>query len=395
MIPHDHRMSNNAGLPHRKILLLSVSAGAGHTRAAEAIRCCAAGSGVTAIHLDVMDFVTPVLRKIYTDFHISLVSRAPTLWGYLYQVTNRAQPDGIMQRARRWLERQNARRLLTAISAFKPDAIICTHFLPAEILSGLTARGELACPVWVQVTDFDLHRMWVHEHMAGYFAANDEVAFRMRDLGIAADAIHVVGIPIMPVFAQPLARSACAREFGLDPHKATLLLMGGGAGLGSLEKTAQRLLAADLDFQLIVLAGNNGAALAALRQLALRHPGRLWAQGHTKQVERLMACVDVVITKSGGLTTAECLALGLPMIINAPIPGQEERNADFLLEQGVALKATDGATLEYRVRHLLAHPEKLKDMRARAWALGLPHAAQDVLDTVLDNLMDQGMNDAL
>jgi len=384
-------------MTNKKILLLSVSAGAGHTRAAEAIRCCAAvpGSGVTAIHLDVMDFVTPLLRNIYTDFHISLVSRAPTLWGYLYQVTNRAQPDGVLQRTRRWLERQNARRLLKAITTVKPDAIICTHFLPAEILSGLTASGDLACPVWVQVTDFDLHRMWVHEHMAGYFAANDEVAFRMRGQGIASDAIHVVGIPIMPVFAQPLARSTCAREFGLDPCKATLLLMGGGAGLGSLEKIAQRLLAANLDFQLIVLAGNNGAALAALRQLALRHPGRLWAQGHTKQVERLMACSDVVITKPGGLTTAECLALGLPMIINAPIPGQEERNADFLLEQGVALKATDGVTLEYRVRHLLAHPEKLTDMRGKAWALGLPHAAQDVLDIVLDKLMDQGNRDAL
>jgi processive 1,2-diacylglycerol beta-glucosyltransferase len=383
-------------LSQKKILLLSVSAGAGHTRAAEAIRGCAAAQavGVTAIHLDVMDFVTPVLRKIYTDFHISLVSRAPTLWGYLYQVTNRARPDGIMQRTRRWLERQNARRLLKAIATFNPDAIICTHFLPAEILSGLIARGELACPVWVQVTDFDLHRMWVHEHMAGYFAANDEVGFRMRGHGIASGAIHVVGIPIMPAFAQPLERSVCARAFGLDPCKPTLLLMGGGGGIGRLEQMAQRLLAADLDFQLIVLAGNNGAALAALRQLAQRYPGRLWPQGHTNVVERLMACVDVVITKSGGLTTAECLALGLPMIINAPIPGQEERNADFLLEQGVALKASDAATLEYRVRHLLAHPEKLADMGAKAWALGRPHAAQDVLDTVLDHLIDQGNRDA-
>jgi processive 1,2-diacylglycerol beta-glucosyltransferase len=196
------------------------------------------------------------------------------------------------------------------------------------------------------------------------------------------------------VFAQTLERSACAREFGLDAQRPTLLLMGGGAGLGSLDQVAQRLLALGSDFQLIVLAGHNGTALAALRKLALRYPGRLWPQGHTNQVERLMGCVDVVITKSGGLTTAECLALGLPMIINAPLPGQEERNADFLLEQGAALKAIDGATLEYRVRHLLAHPEKLDAMRASAWALGRPHAAQDVLDIVLDNLMDQGSNDA-
>jgi processive 1,2-diacylglycerol beta-glucosyltransferase len=380
-----------------KILLLSVSAGAGHARAAEAIRCYAdqPGSSVTARHLDVMDFVTPVLRKIYTDFHISLVSRAPTLWGYLYQMTNRAPVNGPMQRARRWLERQNAKRLLKEIIGFDADIIICTHFLPAEILSSLIECGELDTPVWVQVTDFDLHRMWVHPHMAGYFAANDEVAFRMRAHGIAADTIHVTGIAIMPVFSQTFERNACARQFGLNPDQATLLLMGGGAGLGSLESVAARLLALDRDFQLIVLAGKNGAALAALRQLALHHPGRLLVQGYTNCVEQLMACADLVITKSGGLTSAECLALGLPMIINVPLPGQEEHNADFLLEQGVALKAIDDATLEYRVRHLLQHPAKLADMRARARALGRPHAAQQVLDIVLARLPETVPNGTL
>ena len=376
----------------KKILLLSVSAGAGHMRAAEAIRCWASAPEVIAHHLDVMDFVTPVLRKIYTDFHISLVSRAPTLWGYLYQVTNRAPSDGWMQRARRWIERQNARRLLKEIVAFDADIIICTHFLPAEILSNLTASGELDKPVWVQVTDFDLHRMWVHPHMAGYFAGNDEVAFRMQSLGIAADAIHVTGIAIMPVFSQALERSVCAREYGLDPELTTLLLMGGGAGLGSLESIAARLLALEPHFQLIVLAGRNGAALAALRQLALHHPGRLLVQGYTNCVERLMACADVAITKSGGLTSAECLAMGLPMIINAPLPGQEEHNADFLLEQGVALKAIDDVTLEYRVRHLLQHPAKLADMRAKARLLGRPDAAQQVLEIVLNPALKNGQN---
>lgn len=382
----------------QKILLLSVSAGAGHMRAAEAIRCWASAPEVIAHHLDVMDFVTPVLRKIYTDFHISLVSRAPTLWGYLYQVTNRAPSDGWMQRARRWIERQNARRLLKEIVAFDADIIICTHFLPAEILSTLIARGELDKPVWVQVTDFDLHRMWVHPHMAGYFAGNDEVAFRMRSLGIAADAIHVTGIAIMPAFSPTFSpapeRSVCAREFGLNPNMTTLLLMGGGAGLGSLESIAARLLALEPHFQLIVLAGRNGAALAALRQLALHHPGRLLVQGYTNCVERLMACADVAITKSGGLTSAECLAMGLPMIINVPLPGQEEHNADFLLEQGVALKALDGVTLEYRVRHLLQHPAKLADMRAKARLLGRPDAAQRVLEIVLNPVLQNVQNPA-
>jgi len=375
-------------MPQKKILLLSVSAGAGHMRAAEAIRAYAnrPDTGVTATHLDVMDYVSKSFRKLYTDFYITLVNKAPTLWGYLYQITNAAQPDSSLQKLRRGVERLNTQALLKEIAAFKPDAIICTHFLPAEILAGMIRAARLACPVWVQVTDFDLHRMWVHDDMAGYFAANDEVAFRMRAQGIPPQTIHVTGIPIMPAFAQALDRSACASAFGLDPQGTTFLLMGGGAGLGSLDSIAERLLALEGNFQLIVLAGKNAHALAALQALAARNPGRLLAQGFTDQVERLMACADLVITKPGGLTTSECLAMGLPMIVNAPIPGQEERNADFLLEQGVALKAFDGVTLEYRVRYLLEHPAKLAEMRNKARALGRPDAARKVLDVVLGRI---------
>jgi processive 1,2-diacylglycerol beta-glucosyltransferase len=369
----------------KKILLLSVSAGAGHMRAAEAIRAAAnaAPGAVVATHLDVMDYVTSGFRKMYTEFYLKLVNKAPALWGYLYQASNDARPDSTMQQLRRGLERLNTRALMKAIEEAQPDAIVCTHFLPAEILARAIRKRGFATPVWVQVTDFDLHRMWVHENMAGYFAGNEEVAYRMRRCGIAPERIHVTGIPIMPAFGQALDRAACARAYGLDPAFTTFLLMGGGAGLGSLETVAERLLALEGSFQLIVLAGRNAKALAALKVLETRFPGRLLAQGFTDQVERLMACADLVVTKPGGLTSSECLAMGLPMIVNSPIPGQEERNADYLLEQGVALKAVDGPTLEYRVAHLLAHPGQLAAMGARARALGRAHAAAAVLDRVL------------
>lgn len=370
----------------KKILLLSVSAGAGHQRAAEALRATAKQNPdePEVLHLDVMDFVTAGFRKVYTDFYIKLVNKAPTLWGYLYHATNEAQADSTMERLRRGIERLNARPLLQAITEFAPDVIICTHFLPAEMLSRQIRKERLHCPVWVQVTDFDLHRMWVHEHMAGYFAASEEVADRMRANGIPAESIHVTGIPIMPAFTQSLDRQACAAEFGLDPALRTFMLMGGGAGLGGLDKVAERLLSLPGDFQLIVLAGKNASALQALQKLATRYPGRLLPQGFTDNVERLMVCSDLVITKPGGLTTSECLAMGLPMIVNSPIPGQEERNADFLLEQGVALKAYDDISLAYRLNSLLQHPEKLADMRDKAAALGRPQAARQVLQTILN-----------
>jgi processive 1,2-diacylglycerol beta-glucosyltransferase len=368
-----------------KLMVLSVSSGAGHGRAADAI-CSQANAGnaqVAARHIDVMDLASFALRKVYTRLYIALVNKFPSLWHQIYHRTDRSQSNGLFDRLRRAMEQASVSRLLQEIERVAPDAIICTHFLPAEILARMRRNGRLGCPVWVQVTDFDVHRMWVHNGITGYFAGNEEVAYRLRDRGVAANAIRVTGIPIMEAFRQTPDRVECASELGIDPTRMTLLLMGGGAGLGNLDEVADRLMQLDRDFQLVVMAGRNIAALARLRTLEKRFPNRLFAYGYTGHVAKLMACSDLAITKPGGLTVSECLAMGLPMILYRPIPGQEERNADYLLEQGVALKANDAATLEYRVIELLKQPERLAAMRSRALGLGRVNAARDVVDTVL------------
>ncbi len=372
-------------MTYPKILVLSVSSGTGHTRAAEALRCHAEGAqfGAEAIHLDILQCVTPLLRFVYTGAYNAMVRHAPMVWHHVYRSANTSRPDGVVQRLRRWAEQLNSRSLLKEIRKHAPDIIICTHFLPAELTSRLLAAGSLHCPVWVQVTDYDLHRMWVHEHMAGYFAPNEEVAFRMRARGIAANRIFVTGIPIMPAFCQPLDRMECARAVGILPERPTLLLLGGGAGCGSVTEIAARLLELPGDLQVIAMAGKDAQTLAALERLARDHPGRLVAHGYTGRIERLMACADLVVTKPGGLTTAESLAMTLPMIVIAPIPGQEEHNANFLLERGVALRAFDLATLAYRVGELLSHPSRLTAMRAKAAALARPDAASRALAIAL------------
>ncbi len=160
-------------------------------------------------------------------------------------------------------------------------------------------------------------------------------------------------------------------------------MMSGGAGIGGIEVLAERLLQLDGDFQLVTLAGRNEHLLHNLQRIAGRHPGRLFLLGFTGTIERLMAASDLVITKPGGLTTSECLAVGLPMIVISPIPGQEERNADFLLENGAALKACGAAALAYRVERLLHDPVRLGELRENALRLGKPDAARTVLDIVL------------
>ncbi len=369
----------------QKIAVFSVSAGAGHVRAAQALQAAAQRwyPDVEVTHIDLMELVPKLFKAVYADTYIKVVEHHPAFWGYLYDRTDREKVDSALSKLRAAIERLNTQKLKKVLSEIDPDHVICTHFLPAQLLSRWVRKGSFQKPVWVQVTDFDVHALWLHDHMSGYFAANGEVAWRMAERGIAPATIHVTGIPIMPAFGDPQSRSRSATEFNLDPTRKTLLLMAGGAGVGGIDKLAGRLLRLENDFQVVALAGRNEQLLASLRDLAANHPRRLFPLGFTKVIERIMAASDLAITKPGGLTTSECLAMGLPMIVVAPIPGQEERNADFLLENGAALKACDAGALAYRVTRLFAEPARLEALRRNAAALGRPHAARSVLDIVL------------
>jgi processive 1,2-diacylglycerol beta-glucosyltransferase len=364
------------------ILILSVSAGAGHVRAAEAIRSTAP-PGLTVEHLDVMEVVPNLFKRLYADSYISIINHNPAFWGYLYHASDRSKPDGVMTRLRQALERLNTRQLVKRIRDAAPRIIICTHFLPAQLLARLRRRGELDTPTWVVVTDFDIHLLWVHEGLSGYCVASDEIAARLRERGIGPTPVHVTGIPIDPAFSTTLDRVACAHALGLDPGRRTILLMSGGHGVGNLDAIAARILAIPGDHQILAMAGRNAELLERLGALAASHPGRLVPAGFTREPERLLACADVAIGKPGGLSTSECLALGLPMVVVSPIPGQEERNSDHLLEHGAALKAHDAAGLEHRVRRILSEPDLLPRLAANARACGRPRAAYDVLSTVL------------
>jgi processive 1,2-diacylglycerol beta-glucosyltransferase len=367
-----------------RLLVLSVSAGAGHLRAADAI--CAAARAASppfeATHVDLLSLVPRDFKKLYGEKYIKLVEKLPQLWSYLYSKSDRPSRDSFIGNLKRGIEKLNTRKLFATIAEARPDVIVCTHFLPAELLSRARARGRELPPVFVQVTDFDVHALWVHEHIDGYCVANEEVAWRLADRGVPRERIFVTGIPVMPQFAVPLDRAECARELGIAAEKFTVLLMGGGAGVGALDELASRILKLPRDLQIVALAGRNADMLARLKKLGAEQPGRLFAQGFTTTVERIMSATDLVVTKPGGLSVSECLARHKPMLLVSPIPGQEERNADYLLEAGAAVKAVDPATLEFKLADLLASPAKLRAMREAAARIGKPHAARDVVQII-------------
>ncbi|MEP6484344.1 MAG: glycosyltransferase [Rudaea sp.] len=377
----------------KHIVVLSASAGAGHVRAAQALCETALRDfpGLRTTHIDVLDLVPSSFRKLYFDSYLKLIEKMPLLWAYLYQHTDRPADKSKLSTIRKQLERLNTRKLYAELERLAPDAIVCTHFLAPELLSRRIAKGKLTTPVWVQVTDFDVHALWIHPHMSGYCVANEEVAWRIAQRGIDSRQVHVTGIPIAPQFSETLDARACAIELGLDPDVTTLLMMAGGAGVGGIETLVERLAAVQSNpaqprFQIVALAGKNAKLLAALRSVATKYPGIVFPMGFTRTIERAMAAADIAITKPGGLTTSECLALQLPMILVAPIPGQEERNADYLLECGVAMKAPDAAALEYKLMRLLSAPALLESMRSRMRDIARADAATRVLSLISTSL---------
>lgn len=371
-----------------KLLILSVSAGNGHVRAAQALAATAQlhWPGWQCVHIDAMAHVAAGFRKVYTDWYIKLVNRAPDVWSYLHGKADATPHSAASQRLRRGIERLSARELLRQIARERPDAIVCTHFLPAELLARERQRARLAASLWLQVTDYDLHNMWIVPGMAGYFAANEEVAFRMRARGLPAARIHVTGIPVMPAFDVATAeREAAVRSLGLDTARGVVLMVSGGAGVGDLPSMARRVLALPgQDFQLVAVAGRNAEAHAQLQALAAQHGGRLLPIGFTTEMDRLMTAADLVVTKPGGLTISECMALGRPMLLTSPIPGQEEHNAIHLLEEGAAWLTDDAIGLDYKIARLMADPPRLRAMAERSRALGKPGAARAVLMQVIE-----------
>ncbi len=371
-----------------KLLILSVSAGAGHVRAADALKKTAEKlyPGINAVHLDLMDYVPSLFRKIYADSYVKVINHNPELWGFLYNRTDKEEKkNSLYGKFRRKVQELNTVKFSRKLDELDCDRIICTHFLPAELISKMISRGTVCADCHVAVTDFDIHSLWIHSHMKSYFAASAEVAWRMREKGVPGDDIYVTGIPIAPVFGSKLSREACARELGISPEKTTVLLMSGGLGVGGVGQIAERLVSMEGDFQILALAGKNKELLDALRKMSEMHKGKIFPTGFTTTIERHMAASDIAVTKPGGLTSSECLAMGMPMIVISPIPGQEERNADYLLENGAALKAHDAAVLEFKLRGLFETPSKMCEMRNAALKLGCPHAAAEILKIVLES----------
>ena len=364
-----------------RLLILSASVGAGHLRAAQAVELAlkAIEPEAEVRNQDTLELTNRTFRRLYGQAYLDLVNRAPHVLGYLYDMLDRPRgPKQKSDRLRVLVERLNLRKVLKLLQSEPWDIIINTHFLSAEIIASLRSDNEVGTPHMTVTTDYETHRLWVTDPCDHYCTATEEGAAYLEHWGVNRRDITVTGIPIHPAFSRYQDRATFLQSQGLVGDRTIVLQLAGGFGVGPIEKIYRGLLEIDVPLEIVAVAGRNEEIKKEIKmiQVPLRHRSKVI--GFTEKIHELMAVADLVISKPGGLTTSEVLASGAAMAIINPVPGQETRNSDFLLENGAAIKINNVATLPYKLTRLLGDKERLRQLKQNAARLARPQAAFDV-----------------
>jgi processive 1,2-diacylglycerol beta-glucosyltransferase len=380
-----------AALPTRpRTLILTASIGNGHMTAAAALEAEMQRHGMEVRTVDILDLVSPACRAWYRGGYENIVRMTPGLWGILYRLMDGRSPFFAMQAKVDMLAFANVTRVL---QEYVPELIVCPHYLPLPRLARYYRDYSGLVPkIATVLTDVYPHRLWLSGPVDHIFVPTDhsrQVLERRRH-GYKG-RVSTTGIPIDSLFGEKEAQSAARLRMGLDPALPTLLVTSGGIGGGPLREVTEALAALDRPCQVVIVCGRNEGALRLLKQaledLAPTTQVRFVPRGLVPRDEMagLMRAGDLMIGKPGGATFSEALASGIPMLIYGPliIPGQEESNADYLMENGAALRAETPDELTTRVSALLNAPGDLERMRCNALRIGRPHAAHDILQILL------------
>jgi processive 1,2-diacylglycerol beta-glucosyltransferase len=373
-----------------RILIATITAGGGHLAAAAALEEAWRASRPDDVleKIDLLKFFSPLHRKIHSDGYLQLVERAPELWGMVFAKTDNPKVARTMNKLKRLFPSNSRHKFERHVKAFKPDVVLCTHYLPLELLGHRRKKNDCPAPMTVSViTDFEAHALWMDPCVNLYCVAAEETKARLVARGAAAENIVATGIPIAAKFTTKIDPKAVRKQYGLRDDMRVMLVLSGGFGMGPVAEILEQLDKVSEEFQTIVVTGRNEELRRDLAAQDRKHPTHVL--GFASNMHELMAISDLVITKPGGLTSSEALAMGKPLFILNPIPGQEAANSDFLLERGAAGKVNRVEDLPYRIEQLLGS-KKLTQMATAAKALGRPNAAKTVCAEVIKRFKAQG-----
>lgn len=344
------------------ILILSASTGGGHMRASRAIENYMSKHDKNA-NVKIVDsllYINPILNKTVTSGYVYLATKTPKIYGKLYELTNKED---------RWISfvsRLNylfANKLLPLIDEFKPDVIITTHPFPTEMVSILKAKKLVNIPLVCIMTDYAPHKTWVNQQVDAYIVSNDDMVKEMSKIGIKEEIIYPYGIPIEQVFFEQKDKDLVLGELELNPNLPTILMMAGSFGVTNVFKIYEDIINIHREFQVIVITGKNQKLYNEFAKVINKSKKQTKLIYFTDEVNKFMQAADIIITKPGGLTITEALASNIPMAIFDAIPGQEEENADFLINHNMAIKLEKGQSCDSLIEELLINKEKLNNMK--------------------------------
>ena len=367
----------------KKILLLYISEDSGHHCASIAIEraLCKLSPGIETSNLNLFNYTNPIMEKVINCAYMSVVKRKPEIWDYLYDNPKVLRQ---VQKLRDRIHRSNTGKLKALLDEFKPDGVICTQAFPCGLIADYKKTALLEVPLIGVLTDYAPHSYWIFDNVDRYIVPSHETGKKLTENGIEPSRIMEYGIPLEAKFSEKLDKDAIAARMALDKGASTILVMGGTQGLGPIKELVALLDRSHLKLNTIIACGTNKKLYRWLMRRAGHFRKRTVILPYADNVDELMEVSDMIVTKPGGITTAEALAKGLPMLIVNPLPGQEAMNTKFLLSEGVAVKAQEPVDVATLLEELLYHKAKLRLMSEKARNLSKPDSAVRIASLVLE-----------
>jgi processive 1,2-diacylglycerol beta-glucosyltransferase len=362
------------------ILFLSAATGGGHVKAAQALmqQMERQNPDCRTMLVDSLKFISPLVDRLVTGTYLRTIRTIPGVYGRFYDLSEK---DELITDLVKSFNRLLSHKLCSLLESYRPDAVVCVHTMPLQMLSCLKEKGLLNIPVIGIVTDYTHHTFWKLDGVDAFVVAHEHIKRNMVAMGIREERVYACGIPVTESFLSKTDRSLILEGMGLE-LKPTVLLMGGSLGFGGLEPAFSSLLKLSRDIQIVAVTGHNRKLQARLQSLAQNARGEIRILGYSDKINELMDACDLLVTKPGGITVSEALVKRLPLLITSPIPGQEERNARFLVDSGAAVRLEPHRNLEIVLEKILSRPGVLKKMSDAAGKLATPHACEDIAGLV-------------